>query len=230
MVRRNCSQLHKRSSAGDNRGMTLVEMIVSFALLSIFVVASTIIISSVISLYYRVRGESYSRQVGDIVTNKISSEISGALYSSENDDANIRLCTVDDQGNPVSGNAVDLYDRTDTHIRMFAQDGILKIYYYSIDDQMQPENNRTSVYWTFDKKVYNGFEIEKLDFAQANTQKNVDLAEEYGVSGVSKDDYPSNIIAVYMKLKSGKYGSFTIYRYIRVYEAPENGFSVGNIE
>ena len=76
--------LFKRKPNKENKGTTLVEMIVSFTLLAIFVSASVIVIANVTTLYYRVRGENYARQIGDIVTNKIASEVSGAEYSTRN--------------------------------------------------------------------------------------------------------------------------------------------------
>ena len=219
-------KLHKIRKNKSNKGMTLVEMIVSFMLLSIFVVAATVVIANVVSLYYRIRGESYSRQVGDILMTKISSELTGAVYDSGNELINPYLTAKDNNGNRVDGSAADLYDKTETHIRIFAEDGMLKIYYYPIEDGTDPDNDRTNVFWTFDKKVYNGYSLEKLDFAQACTERNETLAEEYGISDVNKDDYPCDIMAVYMKLKSGKYGEFTICRYIRMYNLPEKDYNM----
>lgn len=207
-------KLNKRTH--NNKGMTLVEMIVSFALLSIFVVMSTIIISNVVALYYRVRGESYARQVGDIVMKKITSEIAGAEYSSGGS-VNPVISNED-----VDGNALIIVDSTDTKIKMYAEDGILKIYYYRIDDQNNDENDRNPVIWNFDKKMYNGYYIESLDFAWAASDENLELAspERYNISNVSKD-YPANVMAVYMRLKSGKYGTFNICRYVKIYNMPE---------
>ena len=64
-----------------NAGTTLIEMVISFALLGLFVACATVVITYVTNLYYHVRGESYARQVGDIVVNKIQSEIAGATYN-----------------------------------------------------------------------------------------------------------------------------------------------------
>ncbi len=209
----------------DNKGMTLVEMIVSFMLLSIFVVMSTIIISNIVALHYRVRGESYARQVGDIVMKKITSEISGAEYFGDASlDPVIYRRSIDGSSDKAYDFA--LVDSTDTHVKIYAKDGILRIYYYPIDDDNLPSNSRSAVEWTFDEKMYNGYELVSLDFAQANSSINESLAEKYDIGDVNKDDYPSNVIAVYMKLKSGKYGTFNICRYVKMYNAPETEYNV----
>lgn len=208
----------------DNKGMTLVEMIVSFMLLSIFVVLSTIIISNVVALYYRVRGESYARQVGDIVMKKITSEVSGAEYFGDSSLDPVIYCRSLDG----SDKAYDLVlvDNTDTRIRIYSADNMLKIYYYPINDDNQPANSRSAVEWTFDKKMYNGYSLVSMDFAQANSDLNETLAEKYNIKGVDKTGYPSNVVAVYMKLKSGKYGTFTICRYVKMYNIPETGYNI----
>ena len=216
--------LRKRKlNTNKNKGMTLVEMIVCFALLSIFVTVSTLVISNVITLYYRVRGESYARQVGDIVAKKITSELSGAEYANDSS-----IDPIIEKKNPndetVDGNVITVVDSTDTKISMYAEDGILKIYYHKITDENDSDNNREPVIWTFDKKMYNGYQIDSLDFAQACSSKNTALSTKYDVT--ASTDYPTNVIVVYMKLSSPKYGKFTIVRYVKMYNAPETGATI----
>ena len=107
---------------------------------------------------------------------------------------------------------------------MYAEDGILKIYYHKITDENDSDNNREPVIWTFDKKMYNGYQIDSLDFAQACSSKNTALATKYDVTATT--DYPTNVIVVYMKLSSPKYGKFTIVRYVKMYNAPETGATI----
>ena len=216
--------LRKRKlNTNKNKGMTLVEMIVCFALLSIFVTVSTLVISNVITLYYRVRGESYARQVGDIVAKKITSELSGAEYANDSS-----IDPIIEKKNPndetVDGNVITVVDSTDTKISMYADDGILKIYYHKITDENDSDNNREPVIWTFDKKMYNCYQIDSLDFAQACSSKNTALASKYDVTATT--NYPTNVIVVYMKLSSPKYGKFTIVRYVKMYNAPETGATI----
>ncbi|MCR5849072.1 MAG: hypothetical protein K6G75_13285 [Lachnospiraceae bacterium] len=213
-----------------DKGTTILEMVVSFTLLAIFLSASVVIISNVTMLYYRVRGENYARQVGDIVVNKIASEISGAQYNEKDSSSDPYIISGSDYkteiGYPktIDGDAIVLYDRTNTKVGIFASDGILKIYYYPITDETDSTgaNDRKELYWNFDKNIYNGYEIESLEFAPADSAKNVGLASLYGISDTDISDYNSNVIAVYMQINSNKYGSFSICRYVKLYNYPEN--------
>ena len=77
MKKANCEKRIGKPLTG-NAGTTLVEMIVCFALLAIFVTAAASIIASTTNLYYQVKGETYSGQVSDILTEKIASTVEGA--------------------------------------------------------------------------------------------------------------------------------------------------------
>lgn len=225
----------------SHRGSTLIEMVVSFTLLAIFLSTATVIIANVTNLYYHVRGESYARQVGDIITQKIVSEVGSARYSQTNNNYNPciyeeSVLTVGDLDR-VAGNSIALYDGTDTRIRMFASyltaqdyangadpkdDGVFQIYYYPITDETDSSNNKVGTYWTFDKKIYNGYKITSLHFAAANSALNEQLATQYNIADVHASDYPSNVMAVYMTLKSDKYGEYNICRFVKMYDYPES--------
>lgn len=209
-------------SKSRNLGMTMVEMIVSFALLSIIVAASTVIISNVTTLYYRVRGENYARQVSNILMTKITSEIAGAKYSKRNLSSNPKI-SADSQ-------SIELYDRTNTKVVIKASDGILDVQYPAIVDTIDAENSRVGVEWEYDKRIYNGFEIEELKFSQPSKGKNAEIAAAYGLTDVNSGDYPDNVVAVYMKLKSPKYGEFSVYKYVRIYEATGEALDMESVE
>ena len=215
-------KVNKIRSKSRNLGMTMVEMIVSFALLSILVTASTVIISNVTTLYYRVRGENYARQVSNILMTKITSEIAGAKYSKRNLSSNPKI-SADSQ-------SIELYDRTNTKVVIKASDGILDVQYPAIVDTIDAENSRVGVEWEYDKRIYNGFEIEELKFSQPSKGKNAEIAADYGLTNVNSSDYPDNVVAVYMKLKSPKYGEFSVYKYVRIYEATGEALGMESVE
>lgn len=215
-------KVNKIRSKSRNLGMTMVEMIVSFALLSILVTASTVIISNVTTLYYRVRGENYARQVSNILMTKITSEIAGAKYSKRNLSSNPKI-SADSQ-------SIELYDRTNTKVVIKASDGILDVQYPAIVDTIDAENSRVGVEWEYDKRIYNGFEIEELKFSQPSKGKNAEIAAAYGLTDVNSSDYSDNVVAVYMKLKSPKYGEFSVYKYVRIYEATGEALDMESVE
>ena len=90
----------------------------------------------------------------------------------------------------------------------------------------EPANNRKPVYWTFDKKMYNGYEITDLQFAQANSNLNAQIAADYEISGTNPTNYGADILAVYLTMESGKYGSYKICRYIKMYNFPSENFEI----
>ena len=223
----NNRKLHNRSNAG----MTMIEMVISFMLLSLFVSAAAVVIFNVTNLYYHVRSENYARQVADVVVNKISSEITGAKYNKDfksnrpiiyTNSATVENITHE----KADGSAIELYDRTDTRILIYANNGILRVYYYEIEDAENEDNYRAATYWNYDRSIYNNYRMESLDFAQAGSDRNKTLAEAYGLEDVTPEDYADNVIAVYIRMVSPQYGPFTICRYVRIYNAPEEGCEI----
>lgn len=216
-----------------NKGMTLIEMVVSFALLSLFISAAAVVIFNVTNLYYHVRSENYGRQIADIVVEKVTTEISGAKYSKNFATTNPKIYTsyddvIDITGERCDSSAIELYNRTDTRVLVYACNGILRIYYYEINDTRPGgEDSRRATFWNYDRNVYNNFTIEKMDFAQACDQRNEELAGEYEIGEIPDiSAYDQNVIAVYIRMKSPQYGSFTVCRYIRLYNAPADDCTI----
>ena len=99
----------KRANQSNNRtnkGTTLIEMVMCFALMAIFISAAAAIIASVTNLYYQVKGETYGRQVSDIIMQRVVAEVEGAKYTNGNNSENPS----------VSGDkkTIQLYNRSDT--------------------------------------------------------------------------------------------------------------------
>ncbi len=194
-----------------NAGTTLIEMIVCFALLAIFVTAAASIIASTTNLYYQVKGETYSGQVSDILMEKISSTIEGAK------------CGSDYSQTPVissDGKYIELYDRYDTHLNMGAQNGEFLIQYYAKNSSNAGEARYATI-WRFDKKLYFTYEIEELYFLDVNriSSTNSALLEKYGVD-YQNVSYPNNVVLVLMTLKSDKYGTYRTVRPVKMYNVP----------
>jgi hypothetical protein len=174
------------------------------------------IITSVTNNYYYTKGETYARQVADIVMTKIESEISGAKGDNESIPYITSVAETAEQESEVienddklsSGNAMDLYDRTDTHIRIFSNKGELMIYYYDVDLN-DSDKNLNSEFWKFDKKVYNGCEISSLTFSKITDEKDGERL------------YPYNVIKVDMTIHHPKYGDYSFTEYVKMYNLPE---------
>ena len=204
----------------NQKGSTLVEMIVCFALLSLFITSSAMIITSTTNLYYQVKGETNAKQISDIIMEKILFEIEGAKY----DDA-FDLWEGD---NPVVSNewdSISLYDKTDTGVTLKALNGELLVEYAAINNSVDPTKSRVETVWKFDRKVYNQYRIDELYFVPGQQilsagAKISDIAE-YKVGNLSNLKYKDNVVVVFMKISSPKYGTYRTYRPVKMYYLPE---------
>lgn len=232
----------------QNKGATLIELIVCFALLGIFMSAAAVVIANVTNVFFDVKGQTYGRQVADVLMGKICGEIEGAKVSL--DDVYTQPVIFQDPKDfelkNRSGYKIDLYDRTDTHMQIYEEDGDLKIRYFEINPIMDGKEytdeyraaHRDEVIWTFDEAVYMGYRIKSLRFVPADqgyaeeVNQNSDLdaaagrAEDYEKDG---GDYPGNVVGVYLTLESPQYGEYFFYKYVKMYNLSDKdakGYSI----
>ena len=214
--------LYRKNRKDRNRGTTLVEIIVSFALLAIFMACTATIISSITGMYYNVRCETYSKQVSDIVLEKIASEIEGAKYSK-----------VTTGINPViTEDSITFYDRTDTKITLSADDMGLSIYYHGFRDLSNDITRQPST-WRFDEKTYNGFSVVGLNFVRGDELSTSEFVENNAaLYNLDTDhvNYGKDVVVVFLHLKSPKYGDYYFTRVVKMYyylEVPDDPEQTG---
>ena len=210
----------------NNRGTTLVEMIVAFALLAVFLASAASIIGTVSTMYYQIKSETYSKQVSDIILEKLSSEISGAMYFTHTDIGNPII--LDEEGEISEtgiGKTIELYDKTNTHISISADTdaGILLLHYYEIDishkiDDELVEINYGEKNWGFQDSIYNEYRIADLTFVRGDSLGDFTEIGKYGLS--SSGSYGNDVIVVFLKLHSTKYEDYYTYRFIKMYNVP----------
>lgn len=206
----------------NRQGVTLVELIVTFALLSMFATSTCLMAASAIKVYHQIRGLNNALQVSDTLMDKITGVFEGAQVGSAKghlvkDSRTLKVAS--------DGSFVDLYDRTGSHIVITTTDSggvipgrdmpseVLKnqllIYYYPvITSRTDPTGTeiKESVYdgvdWRYDTSAYMGFSIKSLDF-----------------SWVGKDGgaYPENVFKVELVLTSDRYGEFKSTRFVECY-------------
>ncbi|MBR1772956.1 MAG: prepilin-type N-terminal cleavage/methylation domain-containing protein [Eubacterium sp.] len=213
----------KSISVLNNKGTTLVEMLVCFMMLAIFLVAAFSIITNVSSLYYQVKGETYGKQVSDILMNKIQSEVEGAKFGG--DVILIGDGTTEGTADNPTGSNITLYDKTDTRVMIFSEsasavdsDNVLKIKYYGFNDPSDSSKSRSTNTWQYDKKMYNGYKVSELRFIKGSalgTGTNKTLASSYGITNT--DDYDDDVMVVLLNLDSDHYGEYKTYRFIKMY-------------
>ena len=198
----------------NNKGTTLIEMVVCFALMAIFLVSATSVITLISKMYYEVKGETYARQVSDIVMERISAELEGAKYEKDSSD------------NPVissDNSSIDLYNRTDTHIKLYESDGLLELYYYDIVNSLESDKSRKATVWRFDENVYNGYTISELRFISGSDIADAGDLSLYGLTAqdTAGMKYGDDIVVVLLKLNSPRYGDYYSYRVVRMYNASD---------
>ncbi|MCR5104569.1 MAG: prepilin-type N-terminal cleavage/methylation domain-containing protein [Eubacterium sp.] len=203
----------------NNKGSTLVEMIVCFVLLSVFVSTAVVIIGMITSLYYQIKGETYAKQVSDIIIEKIASELDGAIYV-EGDTVNNPQ--IDDDVKTKKGSKIALIDKTNTSVVLSVRESRLCIDYMAIVDDDDPTKNREATTWKYDDSVYNGFTITEFEMIRGDgLVSEKDKIRGYGIDG-SLSDYDNNVILILISLYSPKYGEYKSYRFVQMYNVPKD--------
>ncbi|MBQ8596935.1 MAG: hypothetical protein IJ409_04015 [Lachnospiraceae bacterium] len=173
----------------DNRGTTLAEMIVTFALIGIFLVSAAGIISSAVILHSRLSSSMYAQSVGETLIDKLTGELAAAqpkgyrsLVIGESETAGGTL-----------GEGVAFYDREGNKARCFVREGRLVFSYEESvkvneygEVMVSPERE-----WMLDDKAYMGYQITDIQFAKLGDKnvleitikiKNLKTGFEYTVS------------------------------------------------
>lgn len=183
----------KRKRKLNNAGMTLVELVVTFALLALFMVAATRVISYVIGIYYAASGNAHGLAVSDMIAGRIVGQIEGA--SSAMDPEVIR-----------DGSMVDKFhfvDKTGSEVTISATvnkgANAMEPQYINIEYAAVPDG--TTKYeetaWRFDQKAYMGYYVESLKFENPGSE------------------YPSNVVKMTLGLNHSRYGAYVSTYYIK---------------
>lgn len=190
-----------------------MEMIATFMLIGLFMIAASKVIANTVSVYYEAKGTANGMQVSSIIATKIQSEIEGAKPEQIIREVKNADGTVTDQteayvmqlssdstlggGSETGGcNKIEFTDAKGSHVYIGVNaDGYLVVHYYM--DASEKATDKTD--WMFDRKAYMGYSIKELKFNQP------------------EGDYAKNIIYMSLTLHSPKYGDFTYTQYIQCY-------------
>lgn len=172
----------------------MTEMIVTFALLALFMVAATRIISYTIGIYYAVSGNSYGLQVSNMISNKIVGQIEGASAAANptvvSDSSGIdRISFVDGTGSNITISASPQVQADGTQEGMY-----INIHYDEVTEGSIPYE---AVNWRFDAKAYMGYNVKSLRFESPG------------------DDYPDNVLKMTLILHSNRYGDYETSYYLK---------------
>ena len=209
-------KLKLKNNCIKNKGMTLIEMIVSFALLALFLASAAAIIGTITGMFFEVKRENYARQVTDIILEKVESEIDGAEYKEDAVGENLRIQSsagADTGGSLDLGDTIILSDKTGTKVKVYADSGELIVYYYPIGESYSATN------WKFDKSVYNYYTVEELLFVRGDKIGEFGRASEFGLT--NPGTYGKDVVGVFLKVHSPEYGDYYAYRLVKMYNYTE---------
>lgn len=132
----------------DNAGITLAELVVTFALMGIFLAAAAAVISSSIMVHAQLSGTMYASTVSETLLDKVTGELAGAR--AEEEEA-IRIGRVYRDGEDL-GEGVFFYDREGNPVCFVVEDGLLV---------MEGKD-----YFILDEKAYMGYRITGFSVEQ----------------------------------------------------------------
>lgn len=199
---------------GDNRGTTLAEMIVTFALIGIFLLAAAGVISSAVILHSDLSATMNAQGVGEILIDKVTGELAAAQPKGS------RALVIGDgqSAGGTLGEGVAFYDRESNITRVFVRDGRLVFAYeeaVQINEYgevlVSPKRE-----WMLDDKAYMGYQISDLQIERLNDEnvleitikiKNLKTGFEYTVSRAAQC-YNFKTEADFSKMTEGNILSF----------------------
>lgn len=198
----------------DDRGTTLAEMIVTFALIGIFLLAAAGIISSAVILHSNLSETMYAQSVGEILIDKVTGEIAAAQPKGNR----ALLIGEGETAGGTLGEGVSFYDREGNKACCFVRDGRLVFSYaesvkVDLYGEVQVKPKRE---WMLEDKAYMGYQITDMQFARAGDKnvleitiklKNLKTGFEYTVSGCTRC-YNFKSKADYSKIIEGNILSF----------------------
>lgn len=144
----------------NDRGTTLAEMIVTFALIGIFMASAAAVISSAILMHGEISAVMHAESVGEMLLDKMT----GELASAQNKGSRSLMVTEASKTEEYVGDSVSFYDRDGRKTEIRVLDGKLVIHY---DEQVRVQDNGEvftdrAKDWQFDDKVYMGYRITDI--------------------------------------------------------------------
>lgn len=191
----------KRKKIGNiskNAGLTLVELIVTFALIGIFMVSATFVLSNSLRLFQRMESTSKAVTVSDLILDKISGEIIAADVDRKGKEEGYYFWMGDGADYPGSGSSWIVFgNRSKSPISIYEENGKLVIKYYGITKVDAADTKVKAVQeidWKFDDNVYMGYRIQNLTFSRPQPEKHpnvvrIDLSLVHERTGFTYSTY-----------------------------------------
>lgn len=177
----------------ENGGYSLAELIITFALMGIFLAAVAAVISSSVVIHSELTGAMYAQSVSETLLDKVTGELTAAKPAEKEA---IVVGTILKNGEDV-GKGVSFYDRDGKKSCFRIEDGML------VMDSETP--------WRMDARAYIGYRISEMQINRLNEGsvfevtikvKNLKTDYEYTASRTFKS-YNFTTEEDYAKIKQG---------------------------
>lgn len=189
----------------DKKGYTLIEIIVTFMLISMFLLAATVVTTSCMKIYIKVKSISTGQTVADSLTEKINGELSAAQKNTIDQEKS--ACLIIDSAYESGSNSVTFINQKGIKVTT----GLLED--VAGEETKATENGKMLVFhyysdkkdtdWYYGRPTYHGFDLESVMFSRLSDT--------------------SNVIRVDIVLKNPKTGyEFTTYKLIECFNLDES--------
>lgn len=161
----------------SQRGMTLVELMVTFLLLGILMTAAIATLSPAMNVMARISNMSRAQSVADILLEKICGDVGSAAGQVQIEPGGEKISYTDKKGRMVI-----MYAKEE------AGEKHLVLHYQASSISEEGTAAKTGVDWTFSKKMYMNQEIQELKFEREKdtnlvkiilTVRNVKTSQSY---------------------------------------------------
>lgn len=141
----------------NNKGTTLAELIVTFALMGIFMASTAAIISSSVLIHSQLTGTMYAQSIGETLLDKVTGELAAAKPV---ESSAMTVGIVVKEGE-TSGNGVSFYDRDGDKGCFFVEDGLLVL--------------ESQDSWQLDEKAYMGYRLTDFQVNRLNDENVLEI-------------------------------------------------------
>lgn len=205
---------HKNAPLKSQKGYTLIELIVVFLMIGIFMAAAAAVTASYMKAFLRVTGIGKTQVAADTVMETIVGELSGAANRKvvgEDGTLSEESLLIAADGKSIryvngNGQTVVMDTVKDNGAENSEPDDILHLHYLEIEADEDGEGSAAAD-WYIDRSAYQGSAIQDLTFSVIDGKPElmrVNLIMEYKNTGYTMES--SRIVELYNMKPAGGYG------------------------
>lgn len=152
----------------NDKGVSLAELVVTFALLSLFMTSAVMLMSSYIEVFSRINGMALAQSVSDTLMETIESNLSNATINTfKGEDADTFIVISE------SNSKVKFSNTDGIETEMYLKDNKLQLDYNTYVDKSDEYSEKKTTKWYYSNDFYMNNYIEKLKFTTENKKNNL---------------------------------------------------------